>query len=531
MFGVLGDGNFRFSVEASNRGIAYYAANHEASAVSMADAWARLSGETGVVSVTKGPGLTNTVTALVEAVKAHTPLLVLVGDTARTAATGAQMIDQARLAESIGVGVRKFRSAALLATDVQSALVRARIERRPVILSIPVDAQSEQVDSPVTTAGVLDIGTRMTPAASSVAAAADALEASRRPVVLAGWGAHLSGAKEAIVELADSIGALLSTTAPTKGMFTGHRYAVGISGGFSSDTAAELLHQADLVISFGASMNEYTTRHRTLYQDCVVIQVDDRPDQVGRNVDPDIALIGDCRSAAEALTAALSERGTGHGEFRTDDVLAKLEADRLPKKIDQPAESATIHPLDLMNSLNTMLPDDATVVTDSGQFFGFPAAYLNCADSGRFLFPQAFQAVGLGLGHAAGAAVARGAERLTVAFIGDGGLRMSLGELEGLVRLDHPVLVVVLNDAAYGAEVHILRDQGVDTGIVEFPDCDFASVARSLGAQASTVRDDTDFDEAAKWLTDPRGVFLLDCKTSRQIASPFMDELLTHVRV
>ena len=117
-------------------------------------------------------------------------------------------------------------------------------------------------------------------------------------------------------------------------------------------------------------------------------------------------------------------------------------------------------PRALSIALDAMLPEERIVVVDSGAFMGYPSMYLRVPDAQGFVFPQAFQCVGLGLGNAIGAAVAR-PDRLTVAALGDGGLLMALPDLETLGRVKPDMLVVVYNDAAYGAEVHHFRPLGV----------------------------------------------------------------------
>src|SRR6185437_5902704 len=128
-----------------------------------------------------------------------------------------------------------------------------------------------------------------------------------------------------------------------------------------------------------------------------------------------------------------------------------------------------------------------TVAIDSGHFMGYPAMYLKVPDERGVVFTQAFQAVGLGLGSAIGAAVAR-PDRLTVAALGDGGAMIGLADLETVARLRLRMLIVIYNDAAYGAEVHHFGPHGHPLGIVQFPDVDFAALARAVGLRGVTVR-------------------------------------------
>ena len=118
---------------------------------------------------------------------------------------------------------------------------------------------------------------------------------------------------------------------------------------------------------------------------------------------------------------------------------------------------------------------------------GYPSMYLRVPDAQGFVFPQAFQCVGLALGNAIGAAVAR-PDRLTVCAVGDGGLLMSLPDLETLGRVQPDMLVVIYDDAAYGAEVHHFRPMGMPVELAQFPPTDFAALAEAAGCRGVTAR-------------------------------------------
>ena len=138
-----------------------------------------------------------------------------------------------------------------------------------------------------------------------------------------------------------------------------------------------------------------------------------------------------------------------------------------------------------------MLPRERIVAVDSGNFMGYPSAYLSVPDEAGFCFTQAFQSIGLGLATAVGAALAR-PDRLAVAALGDGGALMAAAELETVVRLGLPMVVVVYDDRGYGAEVHHFA--GRDHATVTFPEIDLAAVGRGYGFEAVTVRAPADLD-------------------------------------
>jgi thiamine pyrophosphate-dependent acetolactate synthase large subunit-like protein len=223
LFGVVGSGNFRLVEHLTARfGAAYWWARHETAAVTMADAWARVTGRTGVCTVHQGPGLTNALTGLAEAVKARTPMLVLAGDTATTAVSVNQDVDQDRLARAVGAGAERIRSAETAVRDLVRALAGGQVERRPVVLSLPIDLQELEC-APANAAALLPPRSTPTrPAEAATRRVADLVEQARRPLVVGGRGAVLAGARAPLEAVADRIGALLATSAPANGLFAGN---------------------------------------------------------------------------------------------------------------------------------------------------------------------------------------------------------------------------------------------------------------------------------------------------------------------
>ena len=194
---------------------------------------------------------------------------------------------------------------------------------------------------------------------------------------------------------------------------------------------------------------------------------------------------------------------------------------------DEPFDDASdgehVDPRALTIALDELLPAERTVVVDSGHFMGFPPMYLQVPDAAGFVFTQSFQSIGLGLANAIGAAIAR-PDRLAVAALGDGGALMAAQELETAVRLRLPLLAVVYNDAAYGAEVHHFGPHGHDLGIVRFPDTDIAALARGAGAEAITVRALPDLAPIGDWLARRDRPLLVDAKVNPDVCAEWLEE-------
>jgi thiamine pyrophosphate-dependent acetolactate synthase large subunit-like protein len=367
---------------------------------------------------------------------------------------------------------------------------------------------------------------RPAPAPDAVRAAADVLVRAERPAIVAGRGAVLAGAGEVLRALGERCGALLATSAVANGLFAGDPFDLGISGGFASPLAARLLAEADAVIAFGASLNQWTTKHGTLpAPGATVVQVDLDAEAIGAHRPVDLGVIGDAALTAQALLDALPQSG---GAWRTPELAAEIAAHRWR---DEPfAASAAPDVLDpraLSIALDDLLPAERTVVVDSGAFMGWPSMYLRVPDAAGFVFPQAFQCVGLALGNAIGAAIAR-PDRLTVAAVGDGGALLALPELETLGRLGLPLLVVIYDDAAYGAEVHHFAPMGEAVDLAQFPDTDFAALAEAAGCRGLTARSLDDLEGVRAWLDLRDRPLVLDAKVDPAICGEWLEEAFRH---
>jgi len=529
-FGVLGSGNLVVTNALRRGGVAFHHARHEGGAVCMADGYARVTGEVGICSVHQGPGLTNTLTGLTEAAKSRTPVLVLAGEAPAAALTSNFRIAQDDLVQAVGAGADRIFTGSSAAADAIRAYRRAQLERRPIVLMLPIDIQAQPAADENRGVGsrapASPIPSPPMPSAAAIAAAADLLVAARRPVMIAGRGAVLADAREPIERLAALTGALLATSAPANGLFTGLPFALGISGGFASPRAAELLAQADLVILFGASANHWTTKHGALVaDDARIVQIDLEPAAIGRHLAVDAALVGDAAETARALHDELRRRDHHNAGLRTPEVATAIAARSWPHvAYDDQGHDGWIDPRTLSIELERRLPVNRAVAVDSGHSLGYPAMYLSVPDARAWVFPNGFQSVGLGLGNAIGAAIAN-PDRVTVAALGDGGTFMALAEIETAVRLGLRLLIVIYDDSAYGAEVHHFEPLGHDVDAVRFPDSDLAAIARAAGAEGVTVRAVQDLAALDGWLDrSPSRPLVLDAKVNPTVCAEWLAE-------
>ncbi|HET9137958.1 thiamine pyrophosphate-binding protein [Actinophytocola sp.] len=518
-FGVVGSGNFEATNALRARGVPFVACRHECGAATMADAYARMSDRLALVSVHQGPGLTNALTGIAEAAKSRTPLIVLSGDTGAAAVRSNFRIDQTAAVAAVGAVPERVHSADSAVADTIRAYRTAVHERRTVVLNLPLDVQHAPAVEVEVGAHPAPLPARPDPAA--VAELAAAIGRAKRPVFIAGRGAR--GAGPELRALAEAAGALLATSAVANGLFAGDPWSLGISGGFASPLTVELISAADLVVGWGCALNMWTTRHGRIFgAGTTLAQVDIEPSALGAHRPVHLGVLGDvAQTARDTLTELASARG-----FRTEEVRERIAAGVRIR--DVPFEDIStadrIDPRRLSVRLDDLLPAERIVAVDSGNFMGYPSAYLSVPDQHGYCLTQGFQAIGLGLATAVGAALAR-PERLPVAALGDGGCLMGIADLDTVVRLGLPMVIVVYNDEGYGAEVHHFGGDGVDLSTVVFPETDIAAIARGFGCAAATVRTESDLSALTDWLAGPRDrPLLLDAKIASDGGSWWLAE-------
>lgn len=504
VFGVVGSGNFAVTNALRKAGVPYTAARHEGGAATMADAYARMSGRVGIVTTHQGCGLTNAVTGIGEAAKSRTPLIVLTAEAAPSAVRSNFRMDQDGLARSVGAVAERIHSPKSAVSDTIRAYRTAVRDRRTVVLSMPIDLLSAPAPDSAAPVQALGPAQAVVPSAEAVERLVEALRTAQRPVFVAGRGAR--GAGPQIAALAEACGALVATSAVAHGLFHDDPFSLGISGGFSSPFTAATISDADLIVGWGCALNMWTMRHGSLIgPQATVVQVDLENSELGANRPIDLGVLGDSGETADATLALLQASGHTATGLRTSAMADEIAAHARWNTVEAEdlSTAETIDPRVLSRELDEILPAERIVSIDSGNFMGYPSAYLRVPDEFGFCFTQAFQSVGLGLATAVGAATAR-PDRLPVLGTGDGGFLMAIAELETAVRLGLPLVVIVYNDSAYGAEVHHFDAPDEALEVVRFPLTDIASIARGHGAEGVVVRSREDLDAVRTWVDGPQ---------------------------
>jgi len=507
VFGLMGEGNMRPLIDFAELGGSFVPALTEGAAVSMADGYARIGRRLGVASVTHGPGATNALTALTEAVRARTSLLLLTGDT-QARADHLQRFDLRGLAALAGADYVRVGEPERATAQLARAAREAMTASRPVVFDLPVPLQRVEVAAAPAVQAIpaLEGGS---PSEEALDRALGILVSARRPVILAGRGAI--DAREDVLELAATLGAPVGTTLLAKGLFTGAPLDLGVIGTLATETALKTITTADCLLVLGAGLNRYTTVDGSLLADVPVIRVDCDRVRMADPVGVAAPVVADVGPAVRAMTTQLRAVGHRPAAGHPSDLPAALAADA-PWRGEAADGVDTLDPRTVMRWLDRVAPRDRVVVTDTGRFAYAPWRLLSVSTPSDFTHTCNFAAIGLGLGTAIGAAVA--AARPTIAVVGDGGGVMNLLELDTAVRLGLPLLVVVCNDAAYGMEYHHLAAEGLDPAPAMRSSPDFAEIGSALRVRATTVSTPADLDALGPAVAElgARGPLLIDVR-------------------
>jgi acetolactate synthase I/II/III large subunit len=515
IFGLMGDDVAGVIVAAQDRGIEYVAARHENQAVAMADGYSRVSGRVGVAAVAGGPGFTNALTALNTSHRAHSSVLAITGD-ADAAAPGLRNelkhFPQEAACGALGIPIVGPRAEGA-AVDTQRALLEAA-RQRTVVLVLTSDVSSEPSSHDTVASLPVQPRPANAPSPSAVGAVVDLLQetwAVRRPVIIAGRGAVWSDAGPALRRLGELAGALLATSLRGVGYFDGEPYDIGLAGTYSSSIASQLLSDADCVLAFGAALNTFTTYDNTLFPQALLVHVDADDAAFGRYVVPDVAVHADARLTAESMVAELERRKHEAVGYRSREVAERIAAFDPADDAMDASTDGRIDPRTLMLELDRILPQDRVLAVDGGRHTRFSIPLLRVRNPYNFAQAVEGGAIGLGIGTAIGAAVAR-RDATVVLAVGDAGMMMSIGDLETAVRYELPHVVVVHNDEALGSEVDALERMGLPTAVASIAAPSFAAAAVALGAEGLTVSSVADLAPLEARLRETRTVpLVLDC--------------------
>jgi thiamine pyrophosphate-dependent acetolactate synthase large subunit-like protein len=485
----------------------------------MADGWARSTGEVGVATVTFGPALTNALTAVIEAAKSRTPLVLLAANTPNIH-DHFQYADIEGFARYAKVPFVRLENAGELSRMLDRAFTLAAADSVPVVVDIPYALLTEETDEASPTIARLR-GARIHPDPDAVDDALGALVSAKRPLLIAGRGAVASGAREAILALARAVNAPVMTTLLAKDYFDGEPENLGIHGTLSTPEAIEYQGSADVILSFGASLNNYTTDRFELMADRLVIQSDTDPAAISAYGPADIGIVSDAKALADSLLARLRDAELETKRAAYMDAIAAAPLREAKDRYTSTTGGGTIDMRDATRWLSDALPPGANQVCDLGRFINSTWPHIT-VDPQRWHIAGAYGAIGLGLPVAAGVAAAD-RDVPTALYVGDGGAMQGLIELSTAVRHELPLVVMVLNDNCYGAEYLKLEQFGSSAQTSFFEWASFASVAESMGAYGVRATSMEELEPAEQAIREGRLPLLIEV-----IADPHAVPHATH---
>jgi acetolactate synthase-1/2/3 large subunit len=480
----------------------------------MADAYARVSHKVPVVTAQNGPAATLLVPGLAEALKASIPIVAIVQDVHRqqTDKNAFQELDHLDLFRGCAKWIRRVSEISRIDDYIDMAFTAAASGRPgPAVLIAPIDLFSEvptgKLNERVASLGTFPLDRSLADTAA-IAAAADLLVGARSPLVIAGGGVHVSGAAEALAALQETASLPIATTSMGKGSTDErHPLSVGVVGYFMGSRGRtrylrDLVTEADVVLLVGNRTNQNGTDSWSLYpREAKLMHLDIDPQEIGRNYEPTIRLVGDARLTLNAITTELQRRDLGLRtrsrpalEERIARAHRKHEAE-LTKLVD--LDKSPVRPERMMRDLDSLLTPETIVVADASYSSVWVANFLLSRKAGmRFVTPRGLAGLGWGLPFALGAKVAR-PDAPVFCLVGDGGFAHVWSELETARRMNLPVVITVLNNQILGYQKHAEKVLFNDySDVCDFTAVDHAAIARACGCDGVRVEQAEDYRPA-----------------------------------
>lgn len=544
MFGMGGFQLLPFYDACRRLGLRHALINDERCGVFAADAYAKVTGRVGLADGTLGPGATNLVTGLIECLNAGSPVVAFVGDTHR-AYSWKNMTQEARQLEILRPAVKDLLRVETIQRApemVRRAFAVATSGRPgPVVVSVPEDIahgthgfeESEFAADPRHQAAP---AIRCRAAQDDLAKAVALLAKARRPLILAGGGVHISGAAPALEAFARASAIPVAHTMTGKGAIAcTDPLSAGLFGRYDR-IANALIAEADVLLVIGCKLGEIATKRYTVpAAGKTVIHMDIVAEEFGRTYRPEVLLWADARAGIEDLHEALRGEGKAGRADHVAEVAQRMAAWRAAAAARTGSAETPINVARILGELNAILPPEAILVADGGFAAHWGGLLYDTKRAGRGFVPdRGFASIGYGVPGAIGAKLGA-PDRPVVAMTGDGGLNMSLGDLETARRMGLAFTAIVFNNAASGY-VKALQHAMYGAGSYQSSDLaetDYAATARALGCNAIRVEDPAKLGAAIRAGIATRDVpTVLDVVVTRDPAHmlPAADNRTVHIK-
>jgi acetolactate synthase-1/2/3 large subunit len=486
-------------------GIHVVATHHEGAAAFMAEAHAQLTGRPAACLATRAVGAANLAIGIHTAYADSSPMFALIGQVARPS-RGREGFQEVDLVDSIG-RLAKWAAEPRDPADAVMAVERALLEATtgrpgPVLLALAEDLLDQAVE-PGGAAPAPRVVPRR-PTDGEIGAVLHLLAGAERPVILAGGGILRARTSNDLIRLAELLRVpVIGAWRRGDVISNDHALFLGMTGYGAPATVRERLASADAMLVLGCRLNEVASFGWSIPADATRwAHVDLAPGRPSASLrSPDVAVEADAKQFLRAAIARLESRGVLDAAS-TDARVTRNAADRAAWEAatvvdSHPWSGPGIHPGRVISTLRRLLPDDAIVTTDAGSFAGWAARGFRFRRPGTFLGPTS-GAMGYGLPAAVAAGLVH-RDRTIVALVGDGGLGMTLGEIETAVRMGLRTVVLVFDNEQYGMiRTHQDGREGGSTAGTDLGPIDFAAAARALGARGARVDADAGLEPALR---------------------------------
>lgn len=536
IFGLCGDTTLPFydAMLRLDHNITHVLTRDERCAAYMADGYSRVTGRVGVCEGPSGGGATYILPGLIEANESSYAVLAITTDIS-VASYGKYPlteVDQDALMRPLTKFNTVIKSAPHIPRMVRAAFRAMTTGRSGAAhLGLPYDVQYDPVDPDDVWSDPNHTSYpayRTGPEPAQVEAAVDAILSADRPLIVCGGGVVISGAMEALDQLASRLDIAVATSISGKGSLADdHPQSLGVVGSNGgTDETWEMMQAADLVVFMGCRAGSTTTsRWEAPKPGARIVHFDSDPMTIGANYPTEVGVVGDLKLSLETANRYLDAKGTDK-RFGGATTVADIKARKFARFHDLATSAETpIKPERVIDTLNRHLPDDAVVVSDPGTSCPYYNAYSQQKQPGRFYITnRAHGALGYSIGAALGAWYGRPDSKV-VAMMGDGSFAFSCGELETVVRANAPITYIVFSNASFGwIKASQYADKDARYYNVDFNRTNQAKVAEGFGVKSWRVEDPAELDDVMAQAMAHDGPTLIDIVTQplEEAAAPVM---------
>jgi acetolactate synthase-1/2/3 large subunit len=489
---------------------------HEQGAGHAAQGYARMLNKAGVCLVTSGPGATNLITPIADAMLDSTPMVCIVGQV-KANLLGTDAFQECDLI-GISMPVTKWNYQVVDADEIPEIMAKAFYIAEtgrpgPVLIDITRTAQTDLMTKPfeyIPCKSIISYKPRVEPKVEHVEAAAKLINGAKRPYILAGHGIIISGAEKELNDFVDKTGIPVATTLlGMSSMDADHPSYVGWPGMHGNYGANVLTNSCDVLIAIGMRFDDRITGDLSTYaKQAKVVHIEIDPSEIDKNVKADAPVVGDAKAALKALLPLVNK--ADHSEWRAEfKKYDDEEYDKITKK-DLFHEGDKIKMGEAVNLLSVKTKGEAVVVTDVGQHQMITNRYYRFKKRNSIVTSGGAGTMGFALPAAFGAKVAV-PQREVVAVIGDGGFQMTLQELGTIAQSGLPVKIIILNNNFLGM-VRQWQQLFFDNrySFVELQNPDFITIAKGFGIAGHTVSDRAELSDSLDTLLKSDKPYLLE---------------------